>query len=315
MFRPLVSIIIPVYNGSNYVREAIDSAIAQTYKNREIIVVNDGSNDNGETERIILSYGDSVRYVKKENGGVSSALNTGIGLANGEYISWLSHDDVYYPTKLEKQVEQLANSTEKCAIVMCANRQIDKNSEFVGRSRFCKLPTDEIIGWEYALMHIIKTSCNGCTLLIPKAVFDKCGLFDEGLRYAQDYFMWLNIFSDGYPLIYGKDVNVGARVHKQQLTQTGRDLFVSDSCILAERILPKLAILSSQKNNYVYQFAKTYAKHHIRPIVDCCIETAKSKKLFSLSDRIVINAIYAYGAIRPLIKKMYYRLVKRVEAR
>ena len=73
-----VSIIIPVYNGSNYVKEAIDSALAQTYKNKEIIVVNDGSTDEGATRDIVKSYGDKVTYYEKENGGVSTALNLGI---------------------------------------------------------------------------------------------------------------------------------------------------------------------------------------------------------------------------------------------
>ena len=72
---PKVSIVIPVYNGANYMREAIDSALNQTYKNIEVIVINDGSIDNGETDRIARSYGDRIVYVKKENGGVSSALN------------------------------------------------------------------------------------------------------------------------------------------------------------------------------------------------------------------------------------------------
>ena len=69
----LVSIVIPVYNGANYLSEAIDSALAQTYKNIEIIVVNDGSKDDGATEKVALSYGDKIRYFHKENGGVSSA--------------------------------------------------------------------------------------------------------------------------------------------------------------------------------------------------------------------------------------------------
>jgi glycosyltransferase involved in cell wall biosynthesis len=77
-FNPKVSIIIPVYNGSNFLKEAIDSAIAQTYKNIEIIVINDGSSDNGATEKIAKSYGDKIRYFKKENGGVATALNLGI---------------------------------------------------------------------------------------------------------------------------------------------------------------------------------------------------------------------------------------------
>jgi hypothetical protein len=74
-FRPRVSIIIPVYNGSNFLAEAIDSALAQTYQNTEVIVVNDGSTDRGATRAIAASYGDRIRYLEKENGGVASALN------------------------------------------------------------------------------------------------------------------------------------------------------------------------------------------------------------------------------------------------
>ena len=102
-----VTIIIPVYNGSNYVREAIDSALAQTYKNIEILVVNDGSTDEGATRDICLSYGDKITYYEKENGGVSTALNLGIEKMTGDYFSWLSHDDLYYPDKIEKQMKEL----------------------------------------------------------------------------------------------------------------------------------------------------------------------------------------------------------------
>ncbi|TFG59465.1 MAG: glycosyltransferase family 2 protein, partial [Deltaproteobacteria bacterium] len=76
--RPLVSIVIPVYNGSDYLREAVDSAMAQTYADVEVLVVNDGSDDGGKTEAIALSYGDRIRYFRKENGGVASALNLGV---------------------------------------------------------------------------------------------------------------------------------------------------------------------------------------------------------------------------------------------
>ena len=88
--NPKVSIIIPVYNGSNYLKEAIDSALNQTYANVEVIVVNDGSNDNGKTEALAKSYGDRIKYCYKENGGVASALNYGIKTMHGQYFSWLS---------------------------------------------------------------------------------------------------------------------------------------------------------------------------------------------------------------------------------
>ena len=106
-FNPKVSIVIPVYNGANFLREAIESALAQTYENIEVIVVNDGSTDSGTTEEIARSYGDRLRYYHKENGGVASALNFGIREMRGEYFSWLSHDDVYYPNKVETQIQYL----------------------------------------------------------------------------------------------------------------------------------------------------------------------------------------------------------------
>jgi glycosyltransferase involved in cell wall biosynthesis len=104
MFEPLVTIVIPVYNGADYLEDAINSALNQTYKNIEIIVVNDGSTDYGKTEAIANAYSDRVRYFTKRNGGVSSALNFGIDKMTGEYFSWLSHDDLYFPEKIEKQV-------------------------------------------------------------------------------------------------------------------------------------------------------------------------------------------------------------------
>src|SRR5690554_326028 len=100
--NPLVSIIIPVYNGENFLKEAIESALNQTYKNIEIIVINDGSTDN--TESIALSFGDKIKYYKKSNGGVSSALNLGIEKMSGEYFSWLSHDDLYHKDKIYEQI-------------------------------------------------------------------------------------------------------------------------------------------------------------------------------------------------------------------
>lgn len=92
---PLFSVIIPVYNGSNYLSQAIDSVLEQTYQNIELIVVNDGSTDNFETRNISLSYGNKIRYFEKDNGGVSSALNFGISKMLGKYFCWLSHDDFF----------------------------------------------------------------------------------------------------------------------------------------------------------------------------------------------------------------------------
>ena len=106
---PKVSVIIPVYNGENYVKEAIESALSQTYKNIEIIVVNDGSKD--RTEMICKEYKGKIKYFKKNNGGVSTALNLAIEKMTGEYFSWLSHDDLYYPNKIEEEIKAMEENT------------------------------------------------------------------------------------------------------------------------------------------------------------------------------------------------------------
>ena len=106
-YKPLVSIVIPVFNGASFLNQAIDSALNQTYQNIEIIVVNDGSEDEGKTEAIAKSYGDKIRYFTKENGGCGTALNLAIREMNGDFFSWLSHDDIY--TKLYHYLHQILN--------------------------------------------------------------------------------------------------------------------------------------------------------------------------------------------------------------
>ncbi|MDR1180166.1 MAG: glycosyltransferase [Spirochaetales bacterium] len=125
-FHPLVSIVIPVYNGANYMREAIDSALTQTYDNCEVIVVNDGSDDGGATDNIARSYGDRIRYFAKENGGVATALNLGIREMQGEYFSWLSHDDVYLPYKIERQIDFMQRFELQDAVLYSDYCQIDE---------------------------------------------------------------------------------------------------------------------------------------------------------------------------------------------
>ena len=108
--KPLVSIIIPLYNGSNYIEQAIQCALQQDYENTEILIINDGSTDQGLGRDICLKYSDRIRYFEKPNGGCASALNYGIRNAKGQFISWLSHDDLYQPNKISYQVSLSAHS-------------------------------------------------------------------------------------------------------------------------------------------------------------------------------------------------------------
>ncbi|MDO8241159.1 MAG: glycosyltransferase [Candidatus Moranbacteria bacterium] len=191
-FNPLISIVIPVYNGSNYVREAIDSALAQTYKNIEIIVVNDGSKDN--TEEIVKSYGDKVRYFSKENGGTTTALNVGIKNMKGSYFSWLSHDDMYYPTKIARQVDELSKLENRDTIIMSDLDGINEKYKKIYQTDYAKHIDKYPPRLKSNIHPVIYNQTHGCTLLIPKVCFDTVGLFDESQLVAQDFEFFYRAF-------------------------------------------------------------------------------------------------------------------------
>lgn len=222
--NPLVSIVIPVYKGANFLAEAIDSALAQTYKNIEVIVVNDGSPDNGATERVALSYGDRIRYIYKENGGVSTALNTGIREMRGDYFSWLSHDDLYESTKIEKQVAQIQSAND---IILCSGTLINEKGNPI--IHYTKTISGRLNGVELFKNVLCGYCLNGLGFLIPKHVFEKEGGFDESLHYMQDMDMWFRCMWKDYTFVCQKDLLVKSRIHAGQQTNTIAELYVPDS--------------------------------------------------------------------------------------
>ncbi len=310
--KPLVSIIIPVYNGSDYLKEAIDSAIAQTYKNIEIIVVNDGSKDDGATEKIALSYGEKIRYFLKENGGVSSALNFGIDNMTGEYFSWLSHDDVYKPDKVEKSVAALSSCKDKNTLIYCHGMQIDKNSNPLGKKNHKK--EQEILTWQEAIFECFeKGTYGGCSFLIPKKAFDVCGKFDENLRFIQDKMMWLKFFFNGFSIFKIPDECVMYRVHGNQLTQRGQGLFRSESEKVSDYMISELLKLSTRQTNLIKAYILNNAKYGNKLIVEKAVFNAKKANLFTLLDRVEIFVICCYGMLRPLIRKLYYKFFRKIK--
>lgn len=198
-------------------REAIDSALAQTYKDLEILVINDGSPDGGATDKIAKSYGDRIRYIAKENGGVSTVLNLALREMKGEYFSWLSHDDVYYPEKIQEEVDYLIQNKligEK-VILYSDYDLIDENGKLISKAIKDHKMLEEKP--EYALL---RGTVNGITLLIPKIAFDECGNFDESLRCAQDYELWYRMMKKGYSYVHIPKILAKSRFHSKQVSNT-----------------------------------------------------------------------------------------------
>ncbi|MGE5455585.1 MAG: glycosyltransferase family 2 protein [Ignavibacteriales bacterium] len=227
IFNPKVSIIIPVYNGEKYLGQAIDSALSQTYKNIEIIVVNDGSNDDGATEKIAKSYKNRIRYLKKENGGVSSALNYGIKNMTGEYFAWLSHDDIYLPNNIETHIEYLANISDRNVVTYTNFNIVDKDLNILlDQTVTCNLHCFDYkmtkLKPEYALL---QGEINGGSVLISKKILDEVGLFNEKLRISQEREMWSRIMPK-YRFVSIPIATTLIRSHGEQVTNTNEKVII-----------------------------------------------------------------------------------------
>ena len=214
---PLVSIVIPVYNGTNYMREAIDSALGQTYPSCEVIVVNDGSTDNGATERVALSYGDKIRYYHKENGGVATAINLGIQEMKGEYFAWLSHDDVFYPDKIALQMEEIARRGTEKAIVF-------GNFDFLDMDTMQKSSVDLMNTYgreqlENGCFSPVFLAIHGSTVLIHRSHFDRVGVYDTKLLATQDSEFLFRVMRGQKPIYVRKPLIIG-RLHREQGQRT-----------------------------------------------------------------------------------------------
>ena len=298
--KPLVSIIIPVYNGANYLREALDSALAQTYENLEIIVVNDGSCDDLQTEQIALSYGEKIRYISKENGGSSSALNVGIRNMKGEYFSWLSHDDLYLPKKIEQQVEIMLQHNPEDTIVVCAGALVDKN----GDALLCK--PNKVEGFKVPSRALALLShgkgINGCGVLISKLLIDKVGFFDEKMVYLNDLDYWWRIIFKNVNLFYMRDKLVKTRIHNQQVSITRKNLFSKEKHILANKLLSIVDDTEMVRYDALKQVAYFCALENLKIEYIQAKKKLLGEKRFNLAIRIYLCTAWMYGYTKRFLK-------------
>jgi len=219
--RPLVSIIIPTYNQANYLKETLDSIIAQTYTNWEAIVVNDGSRDH--TIEVMEDYGKKdkrIRTFSKENGGISSALNRGIEMAVGDYFCWLSSDDLFYDYKLELQINKFRELDDSYALIYGGyDLLIQERNEIVITN-----PIEPIeSGAEFPEM-LKHDFIYGCSVMIRMDIIRDIGAFHPKFRHAQDTEFWLRIASRGYRFYLMNEKLAIRREHIEQAS-TGNIIY------------------------------------------------------------------------------------------
>ena len=228
---PKISVVMPVYNSERYLREAIDSILAQTFSDFEFIIIDDGSQDSSPD--IVRSYTDKrIRFYQNEhNMGVAATLNRGLDLASGEYIARMDSDDISLPERFEKQIVYLETYPD---IAVCGT-----NVRFFGAKRGIHICSDTP---EQMRVDLLFNSC-----LAHPSVMMRGNLFREyGLRYEEqfngieDYAMWVSI-SQKFKLGCVQDILLEYRIHPKQITQQRpTEKHIRNTRLLKQRILSEL---------------------------------------------------------------------------
>ena len=265
MEEKMISVILPAYNAEKFLREAIDSILGQTYKNFELIVLNDGSTD--RTEDIILSYDDPrIRYVKNEkNLKLIKTLNKGIDLAKGEYIARMDADDISLPTRFEIEVKYLQEHPE-IDVVSCFPYNMSMDGVILGKSSYFSvtrpLPCKFVSMYEASICHPI---CMFKAEAIKKYKYsDK-----EEFLHIEAYELWNRMFHSGaqgsmipeYMLYYRDNATSVCHVHNDEqwtkhLSLLKRSLYKNLGLIIEDEVA--LCIMKKKETNDIDNIGKAF---------------------------------------------------------
>lgn len=216
MKTPLVSVIIPVYNAGAYVKESIQSILSQTYKNIEVIIINDGSfDDSDEVIRSFAIQDERVVYISRHNNGLISTLNEGVALAKGEFIARMDADDISFTDRIEKQVDFMTKND--CCLCFSGVEIIDEDGKFVCEDIKCMSHAEMTV-------RLFFSSC----FYHPSAMMrrDVFNLFryDSAFVFAEDYKLWSDCFFCGCKKFgYVDDALLKYRVHGGNVSVAYRD--------------------------------------------------------------------------------------------
>lgn len=210
---PKVSVIIPAYNVAAYIAATLDSALAQTFSDLEIIVINDGSPDSPELEKILAPYFDDIVYLKQPNKGAAAARNAGIEAARGEILAFLDGDDIWLPDYLQQQVKFLAVSGNDMAYC-----DAELFGEVKGRETYMeRSPSHGRVTTESLLLGSCNAITSGTVVLREKV--EACGGFDETAPpRIEDFDLWFRLLKNGAKIGYQKQVLLKYRVRPEGLS-------------------------------------------------------------------------------------------------
>lgn len=249
VYLPRVSVIIPTYNRSKLLRETVESVLAQTYQNIEIIVVDDGSAD--DTAMVMAQYAGRVTYLWQSNQGVAAARNAGFRAATGEYLTFLDDDDMILPAKIERQVQVLA-SRPAVGLVHCRYYFADQDGNLLQKVGL--LPHGEVLN-DLLRGNFIWLGAP----LIRRQCLDRVGLFDEEIpSVSADWDLWLRIALAGIPFACVQEPLGVYRIQQDSMLANVADLERATFAILdkvfANPQLPANAVAVKEQAYGIWRF-------------------------------------------------------------
>lgn len=211
MINPLISVILPVYNAQEYLKESIDSILNQTYKNFEFIIINDGSID--KSEEIVLSYNDSrIKYFSQKNLGLAGTLNVALNYATGIYIARQDQDDISHKERLQKQVDYLEKNP---SILLLGTRAkiFSSSQKNYGYHNHATHPA------ELKFDLLFDNPFVHSSVMFKKQVINEIGNYNTDKSFFEDYELWSRFSAKG-SVANLKDVLVDYRHHEQGLSKS-----------------------------------------------------------------------------------------------
>ena len=238
---PSISVIIPAYNAAQYIGETLESVFAQTCKDFEIIVVNDGSPDTQELERALAPYMERIRYLKQENSGPAGARNTAILQSSAPFVAFVDSDDLWLPRYLAEQMRAF-NENPQLDLVYC-DALLFGDSPLDGRSFMQQNPSAGEATFENLLTEqcTIITSCT----VARRASLIAAGLFDENFYHSEDFDLWLRLAFGGGRIGYQTQVLAKHRIHDASLGSDVRRL-IEGELKVHKKLMNTLPLSSSQ---------------------------------------------------------------------
>lgn len=223
-----VSVVIPAYNYGQYLKEAIESVLAQTSGELECIVVDDGSTDN--TREVVEAFQDPrVRYEPKPNGGLSSARNWGIQKARHDYVAFLDADDRWLPGFLDRVMRAFSEVEERCGAVATAAHRIDEHGRRVEGSKFTFGATGELTFRDFCL----RNKPLSTSIVARRQALMECGAFDESLRSSEDRDYWLRLTARGWKIHFLDEPLAEIRRHSSNMSSAAARMQSNRAVVLS----------------------------------------------------------------------------------